>query len=219
MNISHYELLADLFGYPDETFPDKVERVNTFLKGKYPQAAELLAPFCEHLPVDDLHAMQELFTRSFDVQSVTTLDVGYVLFGDDYKRGELLANLTRENREAGNECGNELPDHLPVMLRLLPKLEDEELVEELIQQLIGPAIKKMIGEFQPGRLVSKDKMYKKHHKTVIATSNTRTIYCQTLEALLAVVSSDFDLVERAMVDRPRGFLPMVKTELELEPAK
>jgi hypothetical protein len=37
-----------------------------------------------------------LFTRSFDVQAVTTLDLGYIVFGEDYKRGELLVNRAPE---------------------------------------------------------------------------------------------------------------------------
>ena len=49
---------------------------------------------------------EEIYTRTFDVQAITTLDVGYVLFGDDYKRGELLVNLNNEHTKAGNDLRN-----------------------------------------------------------------------------------------------------------------
>ena len=68
--------------------------------------------FAKALPTDGgpfdpeaLDEVQEVFTRSFDVQSITTLGVGYVMFGDDYKRGEMLVNLNRELRDAGIDPG------------------------------------------------------------------------------------------------------------------
>ena len=73
--------------------------------------------------------LQELHTRTFDVQSLTTLDIGYVLFGDDYKRGALLSNLNQEHSRAENDCRGELADHLPNLLRLIPKLKDQDLLE------------------------------------------------------------------------------------------
>ena len=68
----------------------------------------------------------ELYLRTFDVQAITTLDIGYVLFGEDYKRGALLAGLSAEHKKVSNDCGIELADHLPNVLRLLPKMEAGE---------------------------------------------------------------------------------------------
>ena len=113
--------------------------------------------------------MQELFTRSFDVQAIATLDLGYVLFGDDYKRGELLANLNREHVDAKNDCGTELADHLPNILRLMSVLQDEELIEDLAYAIVGPALLEMIGEFDSDRLEKKNESYRKHYKTLIET--------------------------------------------------
>ena len=146
-NRLHYRLIASLFEYPDAAFPERVAQVKAFLDGAYPTAAEALGKFLEYLPADDPVAMQELFTRSFDVQAIATLDLGYVLFGDDYKRGELLANLNREHIAANNDCGTELADHLPNLLRLMSVLRDEELIEDLAYAIVGPALLEMIGEF------------------------------------------------------------------------
>ena len=151
----HYRVIASLFEYPEADFPDKVARVKALLDADYASAAEKLDQFLTYLPVDDLLLMQELFTRSFDVQAIATLDLGYVLFGDDYKRGELLANLNREHIDAGNDCGTELADYLANILRLLSMLRDEELVSDLAYAVVAPALMEMVGEFNPDRLLKK----------------------------------------------------------------
>jgi nitrate reductase assembly molybdenum cofactor insertion protein NarJ len=86
--LAHYQALADLFEYPDIKYPQQVRKIIDLLDGNYPEAVADLERFLELLPDRELRTMQELFTRSFDVQAITTLDIGYVLFGDDYKRGE-----------------------------------------------------------------------------------------------------------------------------------
>jgi len=125
-----YELLAPLFEYPQADFPEQVANIKNYLAGRYADAATDLGRFADLLPVDDLEAMQELYTRSFDVQAATTLDIGYVLFGDDYKRGILLANLNREHRTANIDTGTELADYIPNLLRLMAVIEDEEALQD-----------------------------------------------------------------------------------------
>jgi len=146
MERGHYRLLAALLEYPDAKYPQRVQDLSTFLDGRYVKSAAELDQFIALLPGHDLLLMQDLFTRSFDVQAITTLDVGYVLFGDDYKRGEMLANLNREHAAAGIDCGTELADYLPNLLRLLAVLEDEELVGDLVTGVLAPALLEMIGK-------------------------------------------------------------------------
>ena len=133
-SIKYYSLIANLFEYPGEDFTAKVKKVQTSLDEHYPEAGKLLVPFTDFMSKANLITQQELFIRSFDVQAVTTLDLGYVMFGDDYKRGELLVNLNREHREVKNDCGVELSDHLPNVLRLLPKMKDDFIVGRIGQK-------------------------------------------------------------------------------------
>jgi nitrate reductase assembly molybdenum cofactor insertion protein NarJ len=133
-----YQVLAPLFEYPDAGYPGRVADIQEYLSGRYADAAAELDRFAEYLPCDDLQAMQELFTRSFDVQAATTLDIGYVLFGDDYKRGILLANLSREHRNAGIDTGTELADYIPNLLRLMAVIEDEEVLHDLAYAILAP---------------------------------------------------------------------------------
>ncbi|NUM88953.1 MAG: hypothetical protein HUU37_07100, partial [Bdellovibrionales bacterium] len=181
------------------------------------KAAVHTARFLDFLP-DDLHEIQELFTRSFDVQAITTLDIGYVMFGDDYKRGELLVNMSREHAEAGNPCGGELPDYLPNVLRLLPRLKDRDLARDLARELVFPAVRKMISEFDPARLQTKKDSYIKHYKTLIDVNETReTLYVHCLNALAEVLVRDFGLKEEEEVSRPSSdFLRSVAREMEIE---
>ena len=219
-NRLHYRLIASLFEYPDAGYPERVALVKAFLDGEYPKAAVELGKFIEYLPADDVVAMQELFTRSFDVQAIATLDLGYVLFGDDYKRGELLANLNREHIDAKNDCGTELADHLPNILRLMSVLRDEELIEDLAYAIVGPALLEMIGEFDSGRLEKKNESYRKHYKTLIETPAVQveavTLYKLALESLYAVLKQDFSRIETMPLKRQSDFLGSVGLEIEIE---
>ena len=219
-NRNHYHLLAGLFEYPDAGYPERVRQIKKFLDGNYPEAAGEIGKFLDYLPADDLLTMQELFTRSFDVQAIATLDIGYVLFGDDYKRGELLANLNREHLAAKNDCGTELADHLPNILRLMSLLKDEELIEDLAYAIVGPALLEMIGEFDPGRLEKKNESYRKHYKTLIDTPAVQieavTFYKLALNALYKVLKQDFSRIEMMPLKRESDFLNSVGRENEIE---
>ncbi len=216
-SIGHYELLANLFEYPGEAFSKKVKEVQTFLEKHYPEVGKLLFPFSEFMSKADLIKQQELFIRSFDVQAVTTLDLGYVMFGDDYKRGELLVNLNREHREVENDCGVELSDHLPNVLRLLPKMKDDFIVEELVKKIIAPSLRRMIRGFEPEQIELKDKFYQRKHKTLIERPDEHyTIYQKTLEVLLLVLQQDFGFEDREQQEDTSDFLKNIVTEVKLE---
>lgn len=217
MKLNHYALLAGLYQYPDGGYPQKVKDIQDFIDNNYPEAGEDIDTFVELLPAGDLNKMEELYIRSFDVQSVTTLDIGYVLFGDDYKRGELLANLNREHRQADNDCGSELGDHLPNLLRLISKLDDRELVVEMIEELLVPALAKMISEFEPDRLKKKNELYQKHYKTLIETPEEGALmYLSALKVLDKVIRKDFSVVDKPVKRQTIDFLQSLDTEIEIE---
>lgn len=90
--------------------------------------------------------MEELYTRTFDIQAIAHLDVGYVLFGEDYKRGHFLVKMQALQSEHRNDCGTELSDHLPNVLTLLVKMKNEEAAE-LAGKIVLPAVTKMLEGF------------------------------------------------------------------------
>ncbi|MDE2028685.1 MAG: hypothetical protein KGJ11_09105, partial [Candidatus Omnitrophica bacterium] len=169
MDLQQYELLAELFKYPCEDFHKGLSLSLAVLQKKYPVAAQELQKFSDHLKPKGLEHIGELYTRSFEIQAITTLDVGYVLFGDDYKRGEILSNLVREHESVQNDCGIQLADHLPNLLCLMVKHKDFEFITDLVREILAPALKQMIDEFEPQRIHQKNELYKKQYKTIIET--------------------------------------------------
>lgn len=220
MERTHYRLLAALFEYPDAAYPQRVLAVKDFLDGRYIKAGAELDHFLAFLPTQDLRSMQELFTRSFDVQAATTLDIGYVLFGDDYKRGEMLANLNREQCAAKIDCGTELADYLPNLLRLMAVHEDEDLMRDLAQEILAPALRQMISEFDPGRVEKRNESFKKHYKTLIDNPAVRpeavTLYQFALRSLYQVLKQDFLLIETIALQFTSDFLASVGRENAIE---
>jgi nitrate reductase assembly molybdenum cofactor insertion protein NarJ len=224
MNYAHYCQVAELFDFPGPELAPRGRALLVFLRGNYPDAAVEVENFLDAIPERTLD-LQELHTRTFDVQSLTTLDIGYILFGDDYKRGALLSNLNREHNDAENDCRGELADHLPNLLRLIPKLRDQDLRDELVRQILVPALMLMIREFDPERIGKKNASYQKHYKTLIdpAPGSDSTIYCRTLKALMHVLAKDFQVTETitrlsALGNRPQtvDFLRLVEKEMDIE---
>lgn len=209
-------ILAALTDFPGPGFVETVKEVQLFLDGRFPELGSILEPFTEFTSSVSLDAIQELHTRTFEVQAITTLDLGYLLFGDDYKRAELLVNLNREHTMVGNDCGHELADHLPNVIRLISKMQDEETQQELIGKLICPGLKKMIAEFDPLHLGRKNEVYIRHHRTLIdMPAEYGTLYRRPLVVLLHVIQADFGLATDAEEKIP-DFLSSISTELKLE---
>ncbi len=221
---SHYEHLAKLFDYPRHDYARWVQACYNLLEDQYPLAAAGIEKFAQALPTDSeeispesLDEIQEIFTRSFDVQAITTLGVGYVMFGDDYKRGEVLVNLSREHDAVGIDYGDELPDHLPNVLRLMARWEDRELAAEFAQEILYPALERMVAEFEPERSEERDSLYEKHYRTLIASSaRRRMMFREPLRAVIAVLKSDFTLTEWKPPEHANDFLRAIGRELEIE---
>ena len=113
------------------------------MENGYSELASLL-----RYPVADA-GLEELYTRTFDIQAPCTLDVGYVLFGEDYKRGHFLVKMHELQNQYENDCGTELADHLPNILTLLEKMKetDPEQAEDLVKKIVLPALEKMLQRF------------------------------------------------------------------------
>lgn len=218
--LEHFVTIADLFEYPSMELKGKVNAVQAMLDEEYPEAGAELQLFTEFANTTTVEQQQEIYTRTFDVQAITTMDCGYLIFGDDYKRGELLSNLNREHKDAGNELHNQLGDHIPNLLRLLPKLKDEELTEELVTQIIKPALSKILAEFDPDRIKSKNELYKKHHQTLIESSEMYARrYVHALKALYIVLCFHFTNEETLLPESSSDFLRSITNEIELEQQK
>ena len=149
MSLSVFETLASLLEYPLEGWPLRLTGAKRELLTANPQLFPALLDFSRSVDHLSVAQIQEQYTQTFDLNPVCTLDVGYHLFGENYKRGVFLANLreTEEPFSLGQE--HQLPDYLPVLLRLLTRLEDEELRISLIAECLVPAVEKMLEALSP----------------------------------------------------------------------
>ena len=218
MKMNHYTSLAGLFEYPDESYYAQLLTVIDELSSNYPDASSELEAFSARLP-KDIYQFQELYTKSFEVQAVTSLEIGYLLYGDDYTRGEVMVHLNKEHREVKNELGTELSDHLSNVLRLLPKMQDQKVMTDLVTMMVAPAVEIMIKEYSPKNMEAKDKLYKKQYKTLIVPSVPVGMFLHLIKALHSVLDSDFSLIKE---NRPFGdasFFGFLNAELEVEEGK
>ena len=145
-----HENLADLLDYPVADWQSRCDECKELLTTESESFVSQFSLFTSETERLSLSDLQEVYTRTFDLSPVCALDIGYHLFGENYKRGVFLANL-RET-EAPFDLGQEhqLPDYLPVLLRLLTKLTDEELRSALIVDCMIPALEKMLKTLSEG---------------------------------------------------------------------
>ena len=218
MELTQYEMISHLFDYPTTDYRGKIADVAQTLKAQYPSASEELEELLIALPTD-IYRVQELYTKSFEVQAVTSLEIGYVLYGDDYTRGEILANLSAEHQKVNNPLGGELADHLGNVLRLISKLEEGEFLDDLVKLLVAPAVENMIREFTPSSIRQKESFYKKQYKTLIVPKAPLGTYLHLLKALYIMLDSDFELIKENRPFQDVSFFGFLKKELEVEEGK
>lgn len=162
-----FSLLAEWFRYPSPQMNNKLLECQVFLNTRYPQQARMLLPFTERFLEMNLDQKEELYTKTFDIQALCYLDLGYIIFGEDYKRGVFLMNMKKEQDIIGNDYLPELPDHLCHVLTLLDIHPGKRFVEELVNRIVIPAIRQNISEFESARVDLKLQSLKKKHNAIL----------------------------------------------------
>jgi nitrate reductase assembly molybdenum cofactor insertion protein NarJ len=138
-----YDLLARLLDYPEEgRYPEALARSIELLEDGYEEAAALLRPLHDHVHAMSRGEVQELYTRTFDINAVCTLEIGWHIYGEDYARGALLVKLREQLRLVNIPESCELPDHLTHVLMLIGRLVGEE-ADELAARYLLPGLDKM----------------------------------------------------------------------------
>lgn len=134
-----YDDLSALLDYP--AGPLKAPRA------EHAETSRLMGEFVKRivsLPVTD---REELYTRTFDINPVCSLEVGWQLYGENYDRGRFLVTMRRQMRRFALSESAELPDHLASALRVWARMDLDEAVPFAAGFLL-PAIEKMLAGFQ-----------------------------------------------------------------------
>jgi nitrate reductase assembly molybdenum cofactor insertion protein NarJ len=191
--LEHYNLLSELFLYPEKDIVEKVAHIQEFLNKNYPEAGKEFLRFSTFIATTPYYNIEEIFQKTFHIQAICFLDIGYVLFNEDYKRGEFLVNMKVEQEKYNNDYGHELADNLPYVLRLLPLHTDESFINELVVMVMIPALEKMLSEFDDAKVKIREKVMNKKQKVVIMKDiKDGNIYKNALSALLQVFKTDFN---------------------------
>jgi len=140
-------LLADLLSYPKASGRVTVLDALAALAVSEPGLRIKLAGFHEFMKANTSEDLEEKYCRTFDVNPVCSLEIGWHLFGEDYARGAFLVQMRGRMRDMGVEEATELPDHLTHALRLLDRIEDDEAAT-LARSFVLPALTKMLEGFK-----------------------------------------------------------------------
>jgi len=164
--------LAGLFEYPSGDFSQRVSSCRALADQRSPDRGEAIAALEERTRPMSRGEVEEMFTRTFEINPVCALEIGWHIYGEDYARGALLVRLRQELRTQGIPEITELPDHLTHVLQLLGRLE-KPLADDLAGRYVLPALKKMID----------------------AVKDSDCPYTGLLEMARDVVNDEFDAIE------------------------
>ena len=158
MNVSlALESLAALLQYPKEDYQRLVEVCRLSIVEEDiaatqdgPGVGGHFLAFADGVRPLTATELEELYTRTFDLNPTCALDIGWHLYGEQYARGTFLVTLRDALRNHGIEENTELPDHLPSVLRLLARSKEQDAVD-LAERSLRPAIAKMLTAFPDGQ--------------------------------------------------------------------
>lgn len=147
-----YESFSTLFGYADDHYRahltrlvseiDRIRRESEDRK-KWQVVWDEVESFVRQTRSLSVQDLEELYTRTFDINPVCSLEIGWHLYGETYGRGAFLVKMRDLLRSKGIEESSELPDHLVHVLKLLDRMEGDER-EVFAKTYVVPGVKKIL---------------------------------------------------------------------------
>lgn len=142
--------LGELLRYPGSDYLSRLDQACEE-SSRDDEFRALLQKFRTHVAALSLQDLQELYTRTFDLSPLCSLEVGWQLYGEDYARGSFLVYMRSKLREHSLAERGELPDHLANLLPLLGRMPAQQ-AEELREAGALPALRKMMQPFSDNNL-------------------------------------------------------------------
>jgi nitrate reductase molybdenum cofactor assembly chaperone NarJ/NarW len=177
MNKEHIaDSFAALFEYPSGSYRAALDATIARSRSEgLTSVYEKLEKFHSEVHELNLTEMEELFTRTFDINPVATLEIGWHIYGEQYERGTFLVQMRSRLRDLNIEEGTELPDHITSALRLLARVKEEE-GKLFIERYLAPAVKKI----QDG-LTKKSNPYRHLVEAMTAMTNVSYVHEEGVE--------------------------------------
>lgn len=185
--------LALALDYPRAWLPRRLQEAQECALRESPSVAEPLAAFCTAMDALSPEQREELYTRTFDINPVCSLEIGWQLFGEEYHRGALLVRLRSELRRHGIEETAELPDHLTHVLSLLDRM-DAAQASSFAHCCVIPAVDKMLlafGEQDHGNPDREDPDHEDPHREDPHRKNRDNPYGNLLLAVARLLKHRF----------------------------
>ncbi|MBI4446647.1 MAG: nitrate reductase molybdenum cofactor assembly chaperone [Acidobacteria bacterium] len=126
-NAAYFDQLAALFSYPTATYLQHAEQTARLFSPLKGEIVTLLEEFNRQVQSLSLEKIQELFTATFDLNPVASLEIGWHLHGENYERGRFMVEMREQLRRLGVEEKTELPDHLTHVLPMAGRMPYREV--------------------------------------------------------------------------------------------
>jgi len=137
-----YDSLGGLLQYPQPGFHEFLQVCRQEMQLAESVGCDKLQKFVDAVAGKDIEELEELFTRTFDINTKCALEVGWQLYAENYERGAFIVEMRQTLRRLDIAETSELPDHLSQVLRALGRMDTEE-AGAFARGYVIPAMDKM----------------------------------------------------------------------------
>ncbi|MCK5716387.1 MAG: molecular chaperone TorD family protein [Thiomargarita sp.] len=144
-----YRCLSQLLDYPTPNLVAQTQTCIELLKISYPKTVLPMEGFLKAIESTKFGRLEEIYTGTFDISPACHIYAGHILFGESFKRGRFMAELTEEYQKRHFELGKELADYIPLLLKFLCTLDSKEsIAQDLLNECLIPVFEKMNDNFK-----------------------------------------------------------------------
>lgn len=135
--------------------------------------------------------IKELYLSTFDIHSIICLDIGYLYFGEDYKRAFFLLKLNEEYKKTGISVKKEMPDSLYNLIFIFFLSKEFSFVKKFIEKMIFSILGSIILEFNFDRVFEKNNFYINFFKLLTINNKEVNLYKYFFFSLFILIRFNF----------------------------